>query len=146
MRSATAFLAALLIALPTAASACLLPPLVTVTLEIDATAYPLIPESKTCDVEVPEGSDGKVLLTAATAQGCIAGWTGSYFPGLGFFVDGVDGRRAVCDTPVWLVHCTFWLLRVNGDFAATGIDGWAMADGDVYNFTYDRSGAGLPAP
>lgn len=137
---------ALLLTAPAVVSDGPLPPLVTATLEIDASAYPLIPETKTCVVRVPAGSDGKALLTAATATGCIAGWTGTYFPGLGFFVDGVDGRRAVCDTPVWLVHCTFWFLSVDGEGSATGVDGWRAAEGDVYGFTYDRSGAGLPAP
>jgi hypothetical protein len=130
-----------LLALPLATA---LPTFVTVTLEVDASEYPLIPTQKSCEVRVPAGSDGKVLLTAATASGCIAGWTGTYSPTVGaFFVDGVDGRRAVCDAPVWLVHCTFWSLRVNGALSATGVDGWAAAEGDAYGFTYDRTFAGV---
>ncbi|GEM_PF-3837208 len=142
-------LIALLLLLPVPAALALPPggPTVHVTLEIDATAYPLIPEAKTCAVDVPAGSDGKVILTAATASGCIAGWSATYSPTVGaFYLDGVDGRRAVCDTPVWLVHCTFWFLSVNGVGSATGIDGWSAADGDVYGFTYDREFAGLPIP
>lgn len=124
-----------------------LPPSVTVTLEIDASAYPVLAESKTCVVDVPEGSDGKVMLTAATASGCIAGWSATYSPTVGaFFLDSVDGRRAFCDTPLWLVHCTYWNLGVNGAPSSTGIDGWAAANGDSYSFTYDRSFAGLPVP
>ena len=122
-------------------------PWVHVTVEIDASAYPLLPETKTCEVDVPAGSDGKVVLTAATASGCIAGWTATYSPTVGaFFVDGVDGRRAVCDTPVWLVHCTYWFLSVNGEASLSGVDGWSAAEGDAYGFTYDRQFAGLPIP
>lgn len=144
-------LIALLTILPLAlpAAHALPPPLETVhvTLQIDASAYPLIPETKTCEVDVPPGSDGKVMLTAATASGCIAGWSATYSATVGaFFVDGVDGRRAVCDPPVFLVHCTFWLLSVNGAESQTGVDGWSAAAGDTYGFTYDREFAGLPSP
>lgn len=140
----TALLATLVLLAFAPLAVALVPPLVTVRLDVDATAYPLIPESKSCDVAVPEGSDGKVLLTAATAKGCIAGWTGTYSPTVpGFFVDGVDGRRAVCDTPVWLVHCTFWSLSVNGASSLTGVDGWSARQGDAYGFTYDRTFAGV---
>ncbi|MEA3199113.1 MAG: hypothetical protein QOE90_541 [Thermoplasmata archaeon] len=140
-------LIALLTTVPLGAA--LPPPLATVhvTLQVDASAYPLIPESKTCEVEVPAGSDGKVMLTAATASGCIAGWTATFSPTVGaFYLDGVDGRRAVCDTPVWLVHCTFWFLSANGQPSDVGIDGWRAAEGDTYGFTYDREFAGLPSP
>jgi len=148
MKTTTFVLLALLaIPIPASAVAPPLPPDVTVTLQIDATAYPLIPESKTCVVSVPEGSDGKVMLTAATASGCIAGWTATYSATVGaFFLDGVDGRRALCDTPLWLVHCTYWNLGVNGVSSSTGIDGWSAAEGDSYSFTYDRSFAALPIP
>jgi hypothetical protein len=146
----TILIALLLTSLLTLPSIHALPPpvtLVQVTLEIDATDYPLIPESRACDVAVPEGSDGKVMLAAATASGCIAGWTGTYSPTVGaFFVDGVDGRRAVCDPPVFLVHCTFWFLSVNGGASGTGVDGWRAAEGDAYGFTYDRTYAALPIP
>lgn len=145
MTTHAALLALVLLAAATPVAAAQVPDLVAVTLVVDATRYPLLPEAKTCDVLAPEGADGKLILAAATAQGCIAGFTGSYFVGLGFYLDGVDGRRAVCDTPVWLVHCTYWAVTENGD-GSTGIDGWSAAEGNVYALTYDRSFAGLPIP
>jgi hypothetical protein len=125
------------------------PPLtmVHVTLQIDASAYPLLPETKTCGVDVPPGSDGKVMLTAATLSGCIAGWSATFSPTVGaFFLDSVDAHRAFCDPGVDFVHCTFWALSVNGADSQTGIDGWRASDGDTYGFTYDREFAGLPSP
>ena len=150
MKTRTLLLACL-VALPLlpAAHAQALPPEVTVTLRIDASEYPLLPTygTKTCVVSVPEGSDGKVMLTVATARGCIAGWAGTYSPTVGaFYLDALDGRRAFCDTPLWLAHCTYWGLSVNGAGSSTGIDGWSAAEGDEYGFTYDRSFAGLPIP
>lgn len=116
------------------------PTTVVVTLLIDATQYPHVPAASVvrCDVEVPAGADGKAMLTQATLDRCIAGWTATYFVGQGFFVDAIDGRRAVCDTPAWLVHCTFWALSVDGAASPTGVDGWTAAEGDVYGFTYTR--------
>jgi hypothetical protein len=131
--------------------------LVTVTLDVDATAYPLdsaaLPaETKTCAVQVLHGADGVDMLNQAVLDGCILGWTASAFPGVDptnprgwLFVDSLDGRRAVCDPPVYLAHCTFWSLSVDGSPSGTGIGGWRAQDGDVYGFTYDRTFAGVAA-
>ena len=133
--------------------------LVAVTLEIDALAYPvkdgaLPPERKTCHVQVAHDADGIDMLTQAVLDQCILAWTASAFPGVDptnprgwLFLDSIDGRRAVCDPPAYLVHCTFWSLSVNGASSGTGIGGWRAQQGDVYGFTYDRTFAGLaPLP
>ncbi|HVL47803.1 MAG TPA: hypothetical protein VM889_04530 [Candidatus Thermoplasmatota archaeon] len=105
-----------------------------------------------CDVVVRKGSDGGVILDAAVAAGCLESWTWCRDAGNGRFVTSLDGRYGdgrhdangdPCPsvfapgkgvgTGLTLV---FWSIHLNGEPAASGIDGYAAAEGDVYEFEY----------
>lgn len=127
------------------------PLLISVSLSIDASAFPVsvLRESKTCNVLTLPSVPVSALLDLATVQGCIAGWTWIVYPssvtGLyGRFVTGIDGRLANCDLylPWFLLtgqappFCTFWGFTVNGNFAEHGVDFEFVQPGNSYGFGY----------
>lgn len=109
--------------------------LVTVTLEVDGTKDRLNGFTATCDVTVPAGADGSVVLDAAVAKGCLDSWTFDNH-GYGRYVTSINEVRDL--TPAFcLGPCFFWHIAVDGESAQVGIDGYVANQGSTLAFTYE---------
>ena|SRR5581483_7094146 len=100
-----------------------------VTLSLTA-GYHGLPSYKSCGLDVPEGANAGDVLDAATAAGCISGWSYDHY-GTSRFVTGIDGIDAQTGT--------FWALYVNEalpDGGNAGIDDTHAAEGDNVEFVY----------
>lgn len=95
------------------------------------------PGHAACQVLVPVGSDGGVVLDQATADGCISGWDHTTFAGERF-VSSIDGLGAPGLTCLLFTVgvCDFWEHSVNDRTAAFGIDGYTAEDGDAIGWLY----------
>lgn len=90
-----------------------------------------LPALKSCTVGVVAGSDGGAVLDAATASGCISGWSHDTYGGGKRFVTCVDG---LCQQPG-----TFWAFYVDEALpcgGACGIDDVQMLGGEAVEFAY----------
>lgn len=116
----------------------------TATLSVDHSAHPLLGSGVDCLVPVSSGQNMGDLLTQATLDGCILGWTFTVYPSspqYGRFVNSIDGRLATCDAPPAAsneapVLCSYWALYINGAYAAQGIDQTPVSAGASYAFVY----------
>lgn len=114
---------------------------VTVHVRIDASlTFPFAEPAfvSECDVTVPEGANGSVVLNVA----CITDWAFVEFPCCGRFVtsitgpelsDPTDQRNLDDPCPGFVGYWSFW---INGALAATGIDGYTAQDGDLFEMDY----------
>lgn len=96
-----------------------------------------IPGTASCQVEVPHGSDGTVLLDEATQADCITGWQGQD-TGQGTFVTAIDGWQAPGLTCLAFSVgvCDWWAHNVNGASVGYGIDDYTAEDGDHVRWLY----------
>lgn len=96
-----------------------------------------VPGTASCDVEVPHGADGTVLLDEATQDDCISGWEGQD-TSQGTFVTAIDGWQAPGLTCLAFGAgvCDWWEHNVNGESAGYGADGYTAEDGDHVRWLY----------
>jgi hypothetical protein len=88
-----------------------------------------------CTVTVPADADGIAVLDAAVASGCIGSYHAQQFPGLGHFVDAIDG---VTDGEDDVGLCEFWSYSENGVPALDhGVDGFRASDGSSIEFVLE---------
>jgi hypothetical protein len=74
-------------------------------------------------------TDAETLGDALLAHGLIAGDQGDF----GLYVKVVNGITADYD-----VDQSYWGFSKNGEYMMTGVDGTAIADGEVYELTYTK--------
>lgn len=89
---------------------------------------------KACDVAVPAEANVADLLDAATAQGCISGWTYAESP-FGRYVTSIDGISEAA--------ITYWALYEDGAYAQCGIDCTFPQPGEVLSFNYETWATGF---
>lgn len=100
-----------------------------------------LPGTAECDVQVPEGADGGVVLDQAVADLCILEWDYQNYDCCGRFVTSIDGLRADGFTCLlWAEDvadvCDWWEHHVNGTAVSYGIDGYSAQDGDTVRWEY----------
>lgn len=83
---------------------------------------------KACEVPLAEGATVADLLDAATAQGCISGWTYAESP-FGRYVTSIDGIPEAA--------VTYWALYEGGAYAQCGIDCTYPEPGIALSFNYE---------
>lgn len=115
---------------------------VTVHVRIDASLTAPFDEPAfvaTCDVAIPAASNGSVVLDAAA---CVDAWTFVEFPCCGRFVTSITGPGETDPTDQRNMDSPcpgavgYWSLFLGGASATVGIDGYAAADGDAFEFDY----------
>lgn len=74
-------------------------------------------------------TDAETLGEALLAHNLIAGEQGDF----GLYVKVVNGITADYD-----VDQSYWGFSKNGEYMMTGVDGTAIADGEVYELTYTK--------
>lgn len=74
-------------------------------------------------------TDAETLGEALLAHNLIAGEKGDF----GLYVKVVNGITADYD-----VDQSYWGFSKNGEYMMTGVDGTAIADGEVYELTYTK--------
>jgi hypothetical protein len=74
-------------------------------------------------------TDAETLGDALLAHGLIAGDQGDF----GLYVKVVNGITADYD-----IDQSYWGFSKNGEYMMTGVDGTAIADGEVYELTYTK--------
>ena len=74
-------------------------------------------------------TDAETLGEALLAHNLIAGDQGDF----GLYVKVVNGITADYD-----VDQSYWGFSKNGEYMMTGVDGTAIADGEVYELTYTK--------
>ena len=74
-------------------------------------------------------TDAETLGDALLAHSLIAGDQGDF----GLYVKVVNGITADYD-----VDQSYWGFSKNGEYMMTGVDGTAIADGEVYELTYTK--------
>ncbi|HWG89944.1 MAG TPA: DUF4430 domain-containing protein [Candidatus Thermoplasmatota archaeon] len=129
-----ALAAAALLAIPAAVGA---GNLVTVTLTVDGTQAVVngqAPYTKTCDLQVPAGADGGVVLTTAVAEGCLDSWQYEE-SSFGRFLTCIDGTCGGPLEPTYTLY-TYWSMSLDGEATPYGIDDYKATDGDALGFTY----------
>lgn len=109
---------------------------VQVTLELREN-HLLLPTTVSCAVTVDAGADAGAVLDAATASGCISGWTHGSDPTYGRFVTSVNGKSESAGF--------YWAYLENGRAASHGIDFASAAEGDVFGFAYADYATGIAA-
>ncbi len=128
---------ALLLVLPAVAAEA------TVSVHLRVDVHTLAP-LRECDVTVPAGSNGRVVLAAAVAAGCIDSYEIREYS-FGGAVRCIDGVCWAC-TPdataplvgrVGEVCPAYWAMLENGTYTAYGVDGFRAANGDVLQFSYE---------
>ena len=93
------------------------------TAETKAITVCVIANGETKDISLETAATN--LRDALEKEGIIAGSESEY----GMYVETVDGITANADNQEW------WCLTVNGESAATGVDGIEVEDGASYEFT-----------
>ncbi len=78
-------------------------------------------------------SAGGTLIDAMNALAASSGFafTGREYPGLGFFVDSINGRANGGGM--------YWILYVNGASSAVGASEAPVRPGDVFEWRYEKS-------
>lgn len=104
---------------------------VTVDFGLAAGAY--APTGAACQVSVPSGANGVVVLDAAVAKGCILSYDTTTFAGFGTFVRCVD---EVCGEEASGFFLTYWKLYVNGRPATAGVDAFRATAGSSLVLSY----------
>jgi len=84
------------------------------------------------NVTIPIYTEGTVL-SAMEAHRDASDFTfsGSSFPGLGFFVDTIDGRRTE--------DGYHWLLYIDGEMSSRGVSSARVAPGSVVEWRYEKN-------
>ena len=104
---------------------------VTVGFGLSAGAY--APTGAACQLSVPSGSDGEVVLAAAKAQGCIASYKVERHPTFGAFLTCVN---EVCGETATGFFLTYWKFYENGRPAPYGISAFQARQGSELVFAY----------
>lgn len=115
---------------------------VTVTLTLNASAYPVanLAETKSCIVTVPSQAKVSNALDQAVSDDCFNSWIGTTCAscitnGWGRFVASIDGRTADCNG--WAVGaCSYYLYDDNDVGASVGVDILQVQDGHTYTFVF----------
>jgi hypothetical protein len=97
--------------------------LIKTTLEVPGLSY---------QVFVPEGSSVFDLMTAATKQFNNFSFRGREFPGLGFFVEEINGLSQ--DKKAGM----YWIYYINGQKAQVGISQYKLKENDVITWKYEK--------
>lgn len=98
-----------------------------VTVKFGYSLNKLVPP-RLCPVSVPAGSNGIKVLQAAKAKACIVSYKITTYPGLGSFVQCINGICGTC--------ATYWGMFENGKYTSYGVDGFKSNWGDRLTFTY----------
>ena len=113
-----------------------------VTVTLDVSLGDDVADYAVCDVAVPAGSDGFVVLDAAIASGCIDSYDAIDFGGAyGRFLTCIDG---ICgqDAPTWALPVpvayagTTWNFTIDDAFASVGLETYEVHAGDEVGLTY----------
>ena len=91
------------------------------TLKVGDTAYPI-------DVSP---NDTLIEAMRALAAASTFTFTGRDYPGLGFFVDSINGKKNA--------DGMYWILYVNGIVAPTGVSATVVHAGDTIEWKYEKS-------
>lgn len=109
---------------------------VTVTLLVDIEGQSALAE---CDVLVPAGANGRVVLAEAVAIGCIDSYEIREYSFGGFVtcingLCGIDAPTSVALGFDWPI--SYWAMSENGQPTTYGVDGFEANAGDVLQFSY----------
>jgi hypothetical protein len=91
-----------------------------------------LPIGALCQLTVPAGSNGLVVLDKAVKKHCITSYKAKYFPGFGHFVDCID-RLCSIFTPTYV---GYWAMYENGAYTTYGVDDFKANAGDTLMFVY----------
>lgn len=86
---------------------------------------------KTYRVSLPEGSSGYDLMAKAQETSDFQ-FKGREFPGLGFFVQELNG---LAENPR---QGTFWIYYINGEKAKVGISAYTVKTDDTISWNYEH--------
>lgn len=88
-------------------------------------------EKQIVPVTFVANADGTVLdtMNAFAVPGELS-FSGRDFPGLGFFVEEINGTRSA--------DGYYWILYVNGTSSQTGVSETAVSAGDVIEWKYEK--------
>ncbi|MBI2612484.1 DUF4430 domain-containing protein [Candidatus Kaiserbacteria bacterium] len=86
---------------------------------------------RTATVTFTASADGTVLdaMNARAAEGELS-FSGRDFPGLGFFVEEINGRRGA--------DGYYWILRINGELSDRGVSQASVESGDIIEWRYEK--------
>ena len=105
----------------------------TVSVRFGVSAATYTPTDRACTVSVPSGANGVAVLNAAKAKHCIVSYKLQSFPGLGHYVQCIDG---LCAAPASALFLTYWAMYVNGVCSSYGIDHFSASPGKRLTFAY----------
>ncbi|MBI4093361.1 DUF4430 domain-containing protein [Candidatus Kaiserbacteria bacterium] len=82
-------------------------------------------------ISIASNVDGTVLdaMHAQKAEGTLS-FSGREFPGLGFFVEEINGKRSA--------DGYYWILYVNGTLSQTGVSQTFLSAGDLIEWRYEK--------
>ncbi|MBI2610963.1 DUF4430 domain-containing protein [Candidatus Kaiserbacteria bacterium] len=88
-------------------------------------------ENQTATVTFTVDSEGTVLETmnARAVEGELS-FSGRDFPGLGFFVEEINGKRNA--------NGFYWILRINGELSDRGVSQAVVSSGDLVEWRYEK--------
>ncbi len=88
-------------------------------------------QSEAAPITFTAESSGTVLdaMNAQKAAGALS-FSGREFPGLGFFVEEINGTRST--------DGYYWILYVNGTVSPTGVSQTLLSAGDVIEWRYEK--------
>ena len=86
-------------------------------------------ENERYQITAREGTSALEAMRAARDSGLA--FDGKEFPGLGFFVESINGRRNA--------DGYYWILYVNGTSSQTGASQTLLKNGDRIEWKYERS-------
>ena len=92
-----------------------------------------LPTGAACQLSVPQGADGIVVLNAAVDAGCIVSYEKVEDPTFGAFITCIN---EICQAPAEAMSITYWRLFIDGSPAAVGISSYEAAAGDELVFSY----------
>jgi hypothetical protein len=113
---------------------------VPVTFGISAVTY--APTAALCELSVPAGADGLVVLDAAVDAGCITSYHAQGPTQFGYFVDCIN---EICGETATGMYLTYWGMYENGVTTTYGVSDFRAAAGDELTFAY-TTWAGCVAP
>lgn len=87
--------------------------------------------SSTYTVGIEDGENVIDAMQALAAQESSFTYTGEEYPGMGYFVESIDGKENGSGS--------YWFLYVNGTSSNTGASATAVHPGDAIEWRYEKS-------
>ena len=86
---------------------------------------------QTATVTFTAEEEGTVLdaMNARAAEGELS-FSGREFPGLGFFVEEINGKQSA--------NGYYWILRINGELSDKGVSQARVELGDIIEWRYEK--------